>query len=210
MPCKQQETVQVGAKLAAMNTRLLLIAAAFSAFSCSVFAQWQWMDEGGRKVFSDRPPPAHIAPQQILKRPPGAPAPAPAAQVLYPSAPATPAEIAAAQAQAQKEAQAKTEAAAQAQAQDAQAKEEAETAAHDKALEDAQRKAEEAEKKKQQAAQAKARQDNCARARASQLTLESGMRLAHTNEKGERGFLSEQQRQTDLQRAQKAIKDNCA
>lgn len=197
-----------------MNTRHLLIAAAFSACSCSVFAQWQWVDEGGRKVFSDRPPPAHIGPKQVLQQPHGArtpgAAPTTSAQVRYPSAPLTPAEAAAAQAQVQREAEAQAQAAAQAQAQSAQAQQEAETAAHDKALEDAQRKAQEAEQKKQLAAQAKARQDNCARARASQLTLESGMRLAHINEKGERGFLSQEQRQSDLQRAQKAIKDNCA
>lgn len=190
-----------------MNTHQLLIAAAFGVCSCSVFAQWQWTDEGGRKVFSDRPPPAHIAPQKILKQPAGTPAAT--AAVLYPSAPATPAEVAA-QADAQKE-RAIQAAAHSEQAQAAQqAVQEAENAAHDKALEQAQRKTEEAEQKKQQAAQAKARQDNCGRARAAQVTLESGMRLAHINEKGERGFLSESQRQADLQRAQSAIKENCA
>lgn len=205
MPPTQQETLQVGAKLNAMNTPKLLIAAVLSACSCSVFAQWQWVDESGRKVFSDRPPPSHISPQQVLKQPAGTPTATqrvvyPSAAITTPAAPAT-----AAPAQADKEAQAAAK--AQEQAHREQAQQDAENAAQDKALEEAKRKAEEAEQKKQQA---KVRQDNCARARAAQLTLESGMRLAHINEKGERGFMTEQQRQADVQRAQKAIKDNCA
>lgn len=206
MPCTQQETLLVGAKLTPMNTQKLLIAAAFSACSCSVFAQWQWMDEGGRKVFSDRPPPAHISPQQILKQPHGTPAAT--ERVLYPTTSSNtataPAPAPAAQAQADKQAQAADKAKEQAQSE--QAKQDAENAAQDKALEEAKRKAEEAEQKKQQA---KVRQDNCARARAAQLTLDSGMRLANINEKGERGFMTEEQRKADVQRAQKAIKDNC-
>lgn len=204
MPYTQQETLQVSAKLNAMNTHHFLIAAALSACSCSVFAQWQWVDDTGRKVFSDRPPPAHIAPNKILKQPEGK---SPAAErVLYPMdgaaagtaapTPATP--------DAGTIAQAKGQATAEPN------KQEAENAAQDKALEEAKRKAEESEQKKLQAQQAKARQDNCARARASQVTLESGIRLAHVNEKGEHGFLSEAQRQADLQRAQKGIKENCA
>lgn len=194
-----------------MNTHKLLIAAALSACSCSVFAQWQWVDDSGRKVFSDRPPPAHISPQKILKQPKTARSSAPAAPVLYPTTTEvlTP-EAAAAQAKAAKEAE-QTRAAQQSQerAQTEQAKAEQEEAAHDKALEDAKKKAEAEEAKKLEAQKAATRKDNCARARAAQLTLESGMRLAHVNEKGERGFLSEAQRQADLQRAQKAIKDNC-
>lgn len=191
-----------------MNTHKLFIAALLSACSCSVFAQWQWVDETGRKVFSDRPPPAHITPKKILKQPHGTPAPA--ERVLYPSDPSTARVPAAVATPVHADQEAHAAAKAQEQVQSEQAKQDAENAAQDKALEDAKRKAEEAEHKKQQALQAKARQETCARARAAQVTLESGMRLAHINEKGERGFLTEQQRQADVQRAQKAIKDNCA
>lgn len=191
----------------AMNTAQLLIATVLSACSCSVFAQWQWVDEGGKKVFSDRPPPAHISPQQILKQPHSTPAAA--ERVLYPGAAShtLTSPPAAVQAQADQEAQAAAKAPEQANSE--QAKQAAENAAQDKALEEAKRKAEEAAQKKQLAEQAKVRKDNCARARAAQLTLESGLRLAHVNEKGERGFMTEQQRQMEVQRAQKAIKDNC-
>ncbi|MFZ7311345.1 DUF4124 domain-containing protein [Comamonas jiangduensis] len=88
------------------------------------------------------------------------------------------------------------------------AKEDAENAAHDKALE-AQRKADEAERKKQEDLQAKARQENCQRARAAQASLQSGGLVTYVNEKGERGIMTEERRQADLQRAQKIVKDNC-
>jgi hypothetical protein len=48
-------------------------------------AEWQWLDNDGRRVFSDQPPPPDIAPNRILKQGKGAlaampvPAPAPVA-----------------------------------------------------------------------------------------------------------------------------------
>jgi type IV secretory pathway VirB10-like protein len=196
-----------------MHTRQLLIAAALSACSCSVFAQWQWVDESGRKVFSDRPPPAHISPAQVLKRPLGTPAPV--ERVLYPSAPGSTPVSTATPTDLPRTAPPDQETTNSAQAtptpikSDA-TKPDAEDTATEKALEAAQRKAEEAEQKKQQAQQAKARKDNCARARASQVTLDSGIRLASVNEKGERGFMSDAQRQAEMKLAQKVIKESCS
>ena len=37
----------------------------------TVFAQWQWLEKDGHKVFSDRAPPPDIAEKNILKRPAG-------------------------------------------------------------------------------------------------------------------------------------------
>jgi type IV secretory pathway VirB10-like protein len=182
-----------------MNTHQLLLALAFCACSSSVFAQWQWIDETGRKVFSDRPPPAHISPKQIVKQPPGTPQAVD--KVLYPSAvnelpaPVAPVAPVASPTPASP-------------APEPSAKEDAENAAHDKALE-AQRKADEAERKKREALQAKARQENCQRARAAQASLQSGGLVTYVNEKGERGIMTEERRQADLQRAQKIVKDNC-
>ena len=34
-------------------------------------APWVWLDENQRKVFSDRPPPAHISKSRIVQRPSG-------------------------------------------------------------------------------------------------------------------------------------------
>src|SRR6188472_3388547 len=33
------------------------------------FAQWQWIDNNGRKVFSDQSPPANIPAKNILRQP---------------------------------------------------------------------------------------------------------------------------------------------
>lgn len=158
------------------------------------------MDDTGRKVFSDRPPPAHISPKQILKQPHGTPITPEKALYATPES----AEPAAAV-----PASAPTPAAAPKAEAPALSKEEAERAAHDKALEEAQRKAEEAERKKQEAQQAKARQENCQRARAAQTSLQSGALMGYVNEKGERGIMTEERRQADLKRAQQVIKDNC-
>lgn len=70
-----------------------ILRAALVATSCLAatlaFAQWEWVDPSGRKVFSDQPPPAGIAPEKVLRQPgsrplaaePPAAAPAPAAAV---------------------------------------------------------------------------------------------------------------------------------
>lgn len=54
-----------------MKTRayfaLIALLAGFTA--STAIAQWQWIDEHGRKTFSDRPPPPHIPEKNILKSP---------------------------------------------------------------------------------------------------------------------------------------------
>jgi len=63
------------------------------ALPAASFAQWQWIDKDGHKVFSDQSPPADIPAKNILKQPgprgrsvapaePAAPAAAPAAPKL--------------------------------------------------------------------------------------------------------------------------------
>lgn len=54
------------------------------ALPLAVSAQWQWIDPGGRTVFSDQPPPPGTPAKNILRQPGGqppaaAPLPAPAA-----------------------------------------------------------------------------------------------------------------------------------
>lgn len=181
-----------------MKTLELLLAATLSVCSCSVFAQWQWIDASGQKVYSDRPPPAHIAPPQILKRP-GSSAPA-APSVRYPSAEgATAAPVATPAVVSEPASETST----------VQAAPETSAPDQDKAREAAQRKAEEDERKKHEARQTEVRRSNCQRARAMQASLQSGALHAYVNEKGERGLMTDAQRQAELQRAQAAIKDNC-
>jgi len=60
--------------------------ALFAAIACCTvpaIAQWQWIDGQGRKVFSDRAPPADIPAKNILRSPGGA---KPAAPVAVPEA----------------------------------------------------------------------------------------------------------------------------
>jgi hypothetical protein len=52
----------------------LIVALAGWAFALSAAAQYQWVGKDGRKVFSDRPPPADILEKDILKQPGARPA----------------------------------------------------------------------------------------------------------------------------------------
>ena len=47
------------------------------------------------------------------------------------------------------------------------------------------------------------------RAIAAKATLDSGMRMARINDKGEREILDDQQRAAELQRTNQAIAENC-
>lgn len=183
-----------------MNARHFFLSCALCAYSAAAFAQWQWVDESGRNVFSDRPPPSHIPAAKILKRPHGSmpvpPSPPPV------SAPAAATAAAPADGEA-----AAGDAADQADKKAPVALTPAEKSA--KAAEESKRLAEEAARKKQEAQQAKVRKENCERARVASNTLQPGMRVATINDKGERGFMSDAQRQGELTKAQQVIKNNC-
>ena len=48
-----------------------LAVAAFVVFaSCPAAAQWAWKDDNGRTVYSDRPPPASVNTDRIVRQPP--------------------------------------------------------------------------------------------------------------------------------------------
>ena len=72
------------------------VLAAMGVFCVVAHAQWQWVDNAGRKVFSDQPPPTDIPAKNILKQPRNAPAPAVATPVAAPSGTASAAVAAAA------------------------------------------------------------------------------------------------------------------
>lgn len=69
------------------------------AMASPALAQWQWIDNTGRKVFSDTAPPAGVPEKNILKRPSAGssqatrPAPAPAPSAAAPLAPAVDKEL---------------------------------------------------------------------------------------------------------------------
>lgn len=150
--------------------------------SVSALAQWQWVDDGGRKVFSDTAPPASVPDRNILKRPSGAQA--------------TPRAAAPAAAQNEKAA---TSPAPQAPT-------------VDKELEARKKQAEQAEEAKQKAEEqrvAKARSDNCERARKAKATIDSGVRLATTNAKGEREIMDDKARATESRRLDEIVRSDC-
>lgn len=145
------------------------------------FAQWQWIDANGRKVYSDQSPPAHVPAKNILRQPGVKGTPVVAAE----EAPAAPAK---AQASAPK------------------------LSGKDKQLEEKKKQLEaaEAEKKKAQEEEtAKLRADNCTRAKGAKAAYDSGIRIARTNEKGEREFLDDATRAAEAKRIESIIARDC-
>jgi len=184
----QHKIQGAGAKLPGMNLSRVFLFGVACLMSMSAMAQWQWIDKDGRKVFSDRPPPADTPDKNILKQPAGrSPAAVLPAAAVAPTtdtgaaAPQT-AGIAPKLSGKDKELEEKKK-----QAEDAQA---------------AKKKAEE-----QKVAQAKA--DNCTRARQSKAGLDSGMRIASTNDKGERVIMDDTARAAETQRVQSIINSDC-
>lgn len=171
--------------LAPLALRSLAALVVTAAMAAPALAQWQWIDNTGRKVFSDTAPPASIPDKNILKRPgttapmATAPAPAPAAPAANggPAAPAAPAAPG-----VDKELEAR--------------KKEAEAA-------------EEAKKKQEAERVARARADNCERAKRGKATLDTGQRVATTNAKGEREIMDDARRASEAQRLQQIIDSDC-
>ncbi len=172
------------------STTKSLIAAGLLCIASSSMAQWQWLDRSGRKVFSDRPPPADISEKNIIKRP-GAAAPVTVINDTETGA-AAPNEssLAASHASApQPPASAQKEKAA------AELKKQQEEAARRKA---------EDEK------MAKMRAENCQRAKTALATLKTGVRLSTVDAKGERSIMDDKARATEEKRLNEAIATNCS
>ncbi len=141
-------------------------------------AQWQWVDNAGRKVYSDQPPPSDIPVKNILKQPGKA-----ASLTIAPAAPASAGAAAVPQ-----------------------------LSAEDKELVAKKKKAEAdalARIKEESDSLAKIKATNCEKARVNQTLLDSGVRMAVTNAKGEREFLDDAARMSEAQRTRAAIDSNC-
>jgi hypothetical protein len=143
-------------------------------------AQWKWRDKGGHIQYSDLPPPSGVADQDILQRPN-------ASQRRTAPAPVAPS----AQASAASAAPLKTV---------------------DPELEAKRRKAEQEVEAKNKAAEEKLaalRAENCARAKNYLRTLDEGVRIARSNEKGEREILDEKGRADETRRTRELIASDC-
>lgn len=181
-----------------LTSKTLSLAVGFSLLALTAVtasAQWQWVEKDGRKIFSDRAPPAGIAEKDILKRPPGVTR-ASAAAVIVPAgteavagtkpvaAPALPASKASAPKLSGKDAE----------------------------LEAKKKKADEEEATKKQAEEekvAKVKAENCGRAKTGLATLQSGVRMSEVNAKGEREVFDDAKRALETKRAQEVIDSSC-
>jgi hypothetical protein len=149
-------------------------------------AQWKWRDAHGQTQYSDLPPPPGVPEKDILQRPGGAAAArrAAAASAATPAAPASAASAAplAAARASDPELEAKRKQAEQ------------EAAAKKKAGDDK---------------VAAARAESCKRAQAQMRTLDSGIRIARVNEKGEREIIDDTARAAETKRTQGVIASEC-
>ena len=171
-----------------MKLTQTLLAVALIGFSFAATAQWQWLDKDGRKVFSDRAPPADIQDKNIIKRPGN-----------FKTSVAPVVEIAA-------EADAKPGAAA------AAAPALPASGGMDKELEAKKKQAKEAKTTKHKAEEerlAKAQIENCARAKQARTTFESGVRIGTINAAGEKEIMDDAARATELKRIQTIITRDC-
>jgi hypothetical protein len=176
-----------------MNPSRFLLLGAACLLSLAASAQWQWIDNAGRKVFSDRAPPTDILEKNILKRPVArspktekSDLPSNTALTAPASAPTTSLPQDAASAP--------------------------KLSGVDKELADKKKKANEAEaakRKLEQENNLKAGIENCARAKQAKASYESGMRVARMNEKGEREIVDDAMRGAELKRLQAIINSDC-
>lgn len=165
----------------------LLLAVVSASWVLPAEAAWKWRDKDGRVTISDRPPPRDVPEKDILSRPAKAARPAAAAAPAGTTAPAaTPAAAAPAASTPptalEREVQARKRAAEEEKAAKAKAEEEKLAAR---------------------------RAENCRQARNQMLALESGQRIARTNDKGEREILDDKARAQETQRTREVISSEC-
>lgn len=169
-----------------MKAIRLTLAASLALVCVSAFAQWQWLDRDGRKVFSDRAPPPEVPEKSILKRPGKMPAPQEPAAAAEGSATPAPTPAGAVPVPKKNELDTKLE----------EKKKQAEQA-------------EAAKKKAEDERAAQVRAENCARAKQAQTTLDSGIRMSTTNAKGEREVMDDAARAAEAKRLQRIIASDC-
>jgi len=161
---------------------LLACAALLTALPAQ--AQWKWRDKDGRVTISDRPPPREVPEKDILSKPsqPSRSATPTATAPAAGTAIAAPAAASAPPTALEREVQARKRAAEEEKAAKARADEERNAAR---------------------------RAENCRQARNQLAALESGQRIARTNDKGEREVLDDQGRAQESQRARDVIASEC-
>jgi len=162
--------------------RILLLIALCLPLAATAQGQWKWRDAQGRIQFSDRPPPQGTPEKDILARPVNAPKPVQLVPYGQPASAPAPAPAPAASSPQER------------------------VLANDKA-----RKASESEAKikAQEQREAQARADNCRNAKQQLATLESGVRVAMVNERGERVVMEDAQRNQEMAKVRAVIASDC-
>jgi hypothetical protein len=157
----------------------LLSLLALAATAASAQSIWKWRDRDGHVMVSDRPPGPEIPDRDILQRPS-------VAQAITPTTGGDQPPAAASAAGVDKDLEARKNKLVQAQAAAKEAK---------------------ASAAKERLSAEKAQ--NCQRARNQLQMLQSGVRMARANDKGEREFLDEKARADEIARTQQLISANC-
>lgn len=149
-------------------------------------AQWKWKDKSGHVQYSDLPPPPGTPEQDILGKPGSQKSRVSVIQTAPAGSGVPAAASAASNALAPRTVEPELEA--------KRKKADAEVAAKAKA---------------EEAKIAADRADNCSRAKAQLTTLDSGIRLARANAKGEREFLDDKQRADETKRVRDVVAADC-
>ena len=171
-----------GAKLSFMMISRLFLLLVASLLPLAASAQWQWLDSAGKKVFSDRPPPAEIPDKNIIRQP---------------------------RVGARSEAAAPVAAAASAAAKLASAPK---LSGKDSELEAKKKQAEQEEAAKKKADEEKLAADrasNCTAAKGNLASMQSGRRMQRTNANGEPEIMTDEARAAEAKRMQEVIARDC-
>ena len=167
-----------------------LLAGTACLVALTAAAQWQWLDKDGRKVYSDRAPPADVLDKNIVKRPGGL---AKAAVKAEPVLNADGTVVVAAQS---------------AQGASSAPK----LSGVDKELMEKKKQAADAEAAKRRADEervTKAKVENCALGKQARAGLDSGVRIGRTNAQGEREIMDDAARAAETKRVQNIIESSC-
>ena len=170
------------ARPTAVRSIVIGAAAVLALIALPAEAQWKWRDGTGHVQYSDLPPPASTPDKDILARP---------AQRKAAQNATFPASAASAPAAASSPLVARTS---------------------DPELEAKRKKAESDQAAKQKVEDDKvaaAKADNCSRARSQVKTIESGVRLARTNDKGEREIMDDSARDAEMKRSRDVMAADC-
>jgi hypothetical protein len=152
--------------------------------AAEVAAQWAWKDDNGRLVFSDRPPPGSIKPEQIVRQPGGS-----STQSVLRSGEDLPRDTT-----------------------KVDASKAAPRTTAEREMEFRKRQTERAEAEKKSAEQqqlAQRRQQECERSRGYLRALEDGVRITRTDGQGNREFLDDSQRNAEMARVREMIARDC-